>query len=158
MNPIRTILVPVDFRPSSEAALDEAVRYAHALGAEITLLHVQPFALSDVPEELFYPSANTSVRMRTSTLKRLSNLAESRRSAGVPIQVELREGIAWDEIIGAADRLNADLIVIGAHEDTGLTRRLLGNVADRVARTARVPVMTVRASVARERRTEYASR
>jgi nucleotide-binding universal stress UspA family protein len=155
MAPIRTILVPVDFDAPSEAALEQAVRLARALGAKIKLLHVLRFALTDV-DEVFYKSPNASVRRRTSALKRLADITE-RFSRDVPIESELREGIAWDEIVGAATQLEADLIVMGMRPRHGVARGFRGSVAERVIRAARVPVMTVHASSA-EGRKEFATR
>jgi nucleotide-binding universal stress UspA family protein len=156
MDVIRTILVPVDFDSSSGAALEHAVRLARALGAKIKLLHVVPFALSDVSDELFYAQPNASIRNRTNALKRLGDIAEKYRD--IPITSEIREGIAWDEIVGAAQQEEADLIIVGTHGRHGVVRGLLGSVAERVVRASPVPVMTVRASIAPEERTEFASR
>ena len=157
MDAIRTILVPVDFDSSSEAALEQAVRLARAFGARIKLLHVLPFSLSDVSAELFYAGPNTSVRLRTAALKNLGDLGDRFRR-NVTIDHEIREGIAWDEIVGAATQLEADLIVMGTHGRRGGLRGLLGSVAERVVRVSSVPVMTVRASVASPERREFASR
>ena len=49
-----------------------------------------------------------------------------------------------EEIVSAAGRERADLIVIGTHGRGGLDRALLGSVADRVIRLAPCPVVTVR--------------
>jgi nucleotide-binding universal stress UspA family protein len=157
MDAIRTILVPVDFDSSSDAALEQAVRLARAFGARIKLLHVLAFALSDVDSELFYAGPNTSVRLRTGALKGLADIAERYRDQ-VVIEHEIREGIAWDEIVGAATQLDADLIVMGTHGRKGGFRGLLGSVAERVVRASSVPVMTVRATVSPTERREFASR
>ena len=145
MEPIKTILVPVDFDAPSEAALDTAIRFAKNLGAKITLLHVEPFRLGDVPEGVFYEGPNASSRARATALVELGKLAERKATSGVAIGVELREGIAYDEILGAARQLNAELIVMGTHGRSGIARGLLGSVAEHVLRGSTVPVMTVRA-------------
>ncbi len=145
MEPIKTILVPVDFDQPSEAALDTAIRFAKNLGATITLLHVEPFNLTDVPEGVFFEGPNASTRARSDARAELSRLVQSKAESGITITSELREGIAWDEILGAARRLGADLIVMGTHGRKGLSRGLLGGVAEQVLRSAHVPVMTIRA-------------
>jgi nucleotide-binding universal stress UspA family protein len=145
MEPIKTILVPVDFDGPSEAALDTALRFARNLEAKVILLHVEPFKLADVPEDVFYEGPNASSRARTNAMAALSALAESRASSGIAIKTELREGIAWDEILGATRSLKADMIVMGTHGRKGLTRGILGSVAEHVLRNAKVPVMTIRA-------------
>jgi nucleotide-binding universal stress UspA family protein len=158
MKPIRTILVPLDFDASSAAALNEALRLAKQLGSRIVLIHVVPFALSDVDEDLFYATPNTSARNRTNAYKKMTDLIASLSEWGLDIVAEQREGIAWDEIVGAAARLEADLIVIGARPRTGLQRGLMGSVAERVVRASPVPVLTVRANAAQEERREFAAR
>ena len=55
----------------------------------------------------------------------------------------LLEGIAAEEIVRAARRRHADLIVIGTQGRSGLTRLLVGSVASRVIARATCPVMTV---------------
>ncbi len=56
----------------------------------------------------------------------------------------LLEGVADDQIIRAARRRKADLIVIGTHGRMGLARLFLGSVASRVVAGAKCPVLTVR--------------
>jgi nucleotide-binding universal stress UspA family protein len=148
MKPIRTILVPVGFDPVSEAALDEAVGLAKQLGARVVLFHVVPFALSDVPEGLFYRAPNTSHRQRTEGRGKLANMLESRKGSGVEMRAEMGEGIAWDAILGAIRQHEADLVVLGTRGRNGLPRGIMGSVAERVVRTSPVPVMTVRANPA----------
>jgi nucleotide-binding universal stress UspA family protein len=144
MEPIKTILVPVDFDGPSEAALDTAIRFAKNLGSKIVLLHVEPFKLADVPAGVFYEGHNASSRARSNALAELSRLEQSKASSGIAITSEVREGIAWDEILGAARRLSADMIVMGTHGRKGLSRGILGSVAEHVVRGAHVPVMTIR--------------
>ena len=54
-------------------------------------------------------------------------------------------GLAYKFRLDAIDKERADMVVMGTHGRTGLNHWLLGSVAERVVRTARVPVMTVRA-------------
>ena len=53
-------------------------------------------------------------------------------------------GIPYDEILAAAARIDASLIVLGTHGRTGLDRILFGSTAERVVRSASCPVLTVR--------------
>ncbi|MFI5303113.1 MAG: universal stress protein, partial [Polyangiales bacterium] len=65
------------------------------------------------------------------------------RRPKVEVQVALRQGRAWSEIGAAAQELGADLVVMGTHGRKGADRALLGSVAEKVLRTASVPVLTV---------------
>ena len=59
-------------------------------------------------------------------------------------QVLLKVGEPWEEIIDAASRLDAGLIVMGTHGRRGLPRAILGSVAEKVVRLSAVPVLTIR--------------
>jgi nucleotide-binding universal stress UspA family protein len=63
---------------------------------------------------------------------------------GVNISVVLNVGIAWERILEVAQMVDAGLIVMGTHGRRGVARAVLGSVAERVVRLARVPVLTVR--------------
>ena len=68
--------------------------------------------------------------------------------AGSPAKVRARglllEGVAHDQIVRAARRKKADLLVLGTHGRTGVARFFLGSVAGRVVASAPCPVLTVR--------------
>ena len=60
----------------------------------------------------------------------------------------LRAGVPWEEVIGAASQVKADLIIMGTHGRRGLDRALLGSVAEKVVRMSTIPVLTVHAKSA----------
>ena len=64
-------------------------------------------------------------------------------SRGVAVHVKLLEGNPADAIIERAEALHALMIVLGTHGRGGFRRFLLGSTAERVVRTATVPVLTV---------------
>lgn len=64
---------------------------------------------------------------------------------GVPIVCELRAGEPAGEVTRLVDELGSDLVVVGTHGRRGLTRALLGSVAEAIIRTSPVPVLAVRA-------------
>jgi nucleotide-binding universal stress UspA family protein len=63
--------------------------------------------------------------------------------AAIEVAVEVQIGLPAPEIVRAATRLPADLVVIGTHGTTGFEHLMLGSVAEKVLRTSRVPVLTV---------------
>jgi universal stress protein E len=67
---------------------------------------------------------------------------------GIAATPHLSEGPAAPAIVGLAERLGADLIVMGTRGHTGLRHVLLGSVAERTLRHAPCSVMTVKASSA----------
>lgn len=146
-DPIRPtrILVPTDFSPGAEAALDWAQALGAAFGAEVILLHVLDLsiaALAGLPSSMaMVPAAGELLdRIRVETDDEMRRLA-----ARVPGARSLvREGSPRAVILEAARETGAQLIVMGTHGRTGLTHVFFGSVAEHVIRHSRVPVLTVR--------------
>jgi nucleotide-binding universal stress UspA family protein len=126
--PVREILCATDFSASSEAATRVALDYARHFGARLHLLHVA------------WAGADPKVPPLLEGLK-------EEAARGVPILTAVESGAPAARIVQYAERHGIDLIVLGTHGRTGVTRALLGSVAERVVRTAPCPVLTV----ARER-------
>ena len=140
---IKRILVPIDFSSCAEQALEEAVRIAQQLGAQIDLLHVIQW-----PVHYEYPAASEDYRrlleeMRDRSTEKLGAIGE--RVTGQQIEATTRtvEGLAPDEIVESAEELGSDLIVMGTRGRTGLDHLLLGSVAERTIRDAPCPVLAV---------------
>jgi nucleotide-binding universal stress UspA family protein len=145
----KTILCPIDFSASCERVLDVAVHVAQGEGARLKLLHVTDGhgVLSDaarvVPEE-GAPPVGIAAYARETALRMLERCAEPLRARGVPVDCVYAAGPVVPSILEAIDDLGADLVVMGTHGRTGLAHVLLGSVAERVLREAKVPVLTVR--------------
>ncbi|MBI2015439.1 MAG: universal stress protein [Candidatus Rokubacteria bacterium] len=146
MRRFRRILHATDFSTASAPAFAEALALARQERAELRLVHVM------TPPALFledsYLSARTfremQSRARRAVEDRLARLRARARRAGVRAGADVREGVPADEIIRAARRRRADLIVVGTHGRSGFARAVLGSVAARVVTLARCPVLTVR--------------
>ena len=123
----RQILVATDFSDRAEAALAVAVQYARALGATLHVFHV--FSAAEVE------------------VTRLLADAAARAGADVPVTVSGAGGDPAEEILRYAAGHPIDLIVVGTHGRTGVSRVLLGSMAERVMRGARCPVLVVPAPV-----------
>jgi nucleotide-binding universal stress UspA family protein len=141
---IRKILVPVDFSDASRRALDEAIGFAKAFGAELELLHCFQF----LPEivELYGVETPRSFESDVSEAarKRLQEWSESARARGVAVSPHLAmQNIPSDEIVERAGALGVDWIVMGTKGLSGIKHVLLGSVAEKVVRLAPCPVLTV---------------
>jgi nucleotide-binding universal stress UspA family protein len=139
------LLVPTDFSAGSERAWSLARRLAERLGAELVLVHV----LVEAPLYSEGPFSMKRARdvfdaARAWAVNTLGEWTASAAAAGLSVRWVVRTGVPYEEIVGAATRERADLIVIGTHGRGGLDRALLGSVADRVIRLAPCPVVTVR--------------
>ena len=147
---IKHILCPIDFSEFSRHAFDRAVAIATGAGASVTAVHVAP--IQTVP---FYPyreprgveALMLSEGDRDKLLAELKRFLAIDESIGVPLACEVLDAPnVHHEILALADRLHADLIVMGTHGRSGFQRLLLGSVTEKVLRTARAPVLTVGAA------------
>lgn len=140
---LRSILVPTDFSPLAQQAIQFAASLATALGARITLVTVVvPLAYPDTDYfPLVMPEEQTASQVK-SHLERVP-VEESLDPALFTAPV-VRVGVAFDEIIAAAREMKADLIAMATHGFTGVQRFWLGSTAERVVRHADCPVLVIR--------------
>jgi universal stress protein A len=146
---IQRILVPTDFSPASDIALQYAIDMAERLGSQIHLLHVvddASFAIA-YPDGVYVPAVpelreqlvqEASDHLKTSTDRCLT--------AGVTTSREVLVGPPARVIAQTAASRGTDLIVMGTHGRGVFAHLLLGSVAERVVRTAPCAVLTVRDS------------
>lgn len=145
MFPIRHIVFPTDFSDFARQALDRAASLAKGNDAELTVVHVlQPITqVASIPVgDMTLP--NIDERLREVALDGLSTLATALTDDGVKVSTVLREGRPADEILAVAEERGADLIVISTHGRTGLSRMLVGSVAEQVIRAGPCPVLVWR--------------
>ena len=139
MSEWRRICCPVDFSPSSRAAVAEAVSLARSVGGEILLLHVRPSA--GIPGGTpFAPPEHAEPADPAHLLEEWT--AEAQRT--VPTTSVEVSGDAATEIARFAAEFRCDLLVMGTHGRTGLRHLALGSVAEAVVRTAPCSVLVVR--------------
>ena len=140
---LRTILHPTDFSPAAEEAFQLAGSLARDHGARLIVLHVSPpLPATEFPVDL--PDDNEAYREKIwEEFHRLE--AIDPRVREVRLECKFVEGEPVGEILRLAEAIGCDLIVMGTHGRTGLTRLLMGSVAEHVLRKAPCPVLTVRA-------------
>lgn len=140
--PIRHILVPHDFSETAERALGFALDLGRRLGARLTILHTYEIATYGFAEA---PSVSEELTEQIESAARSALDAVQARAckSGLDVTGVLRRGSPWREIIAFAKESKADLVAMGTHGRRGLSRVLLGSVAERVVRTSPCPVLTV---------------
>lgn len=141
---IKSILVPLDYSPSSRKALDYAAAVAKQFKAKLTLLHVvEPVATADFGAAFpLVMEDNQLMSAAKSELERVVNAAGIPRSAVEKVLV--RFGRSFHEIAEAARTRKVDLIILSTHGYTGLKHALMGSTTERVVRHAPCPVLVVR--------------
>ncbi len=144
----KTILVPTDFSPLAEQALDYAIELASKLDATVQVLHVIGIPALGVPELGLAVASTVIDQIVADSTKSLDRLITARKDKAKLAEPILRTGDARDVILHVAEELHADLIIMATHGRRGVARALLGSVAEMVVRTSPVPVLTVRAKKA----------
>lgn len=143
MKDLRNIVVATDFSDLADHALDEAVELAEKFGAAITLVHSYEIPVYGFPDGILVAPSDVTAQIQLASQKQLADSVARHKASKVPITPILRMGAPWDEINSAAAETGAGLIVIGTHGRRGISRALLGSVAERVIRTATLPVLVV---------------
>ncbi|MBT8492345.1 MAG: universal stress protein [Deltaproteobacteria bacterium] len=146
---IDKIIVAIDFSRHSEAAVSQALKVARGIGAELILLHVGLMPDQIQFDDSVAPTAVTEYqRLAKAHLdvdrEKLSQLHDRISGQGVTVSKLFRDGHPDEAIIEAAADTGAKMIVVGTHGRTGFRRLALGSVAQRVVRTASVPVLVAR--------------
>jgi universal stress protein A len=141
----QSILVPLDFSPLSETALQRACEIAEQFGSKLTLLHavepiVSPAEYTVVPLEM----ADVNVQLLGEHKTRLTAIQDRLLEDGLDCQVEVKLGKPWQVITDEAKNIMCDLIVIATHGRTGAKHFLMGSTAERVVQHAPCSVLVVR--------------
>jgi nucleotide-binding universal stress UspA family protein len=135
---MQIILHPTDYSERSDYAFRIACSLARDYQAKLVLLHVALRSVTIEGEAAIAPRSEEYFQEELVKLERVSV------PAGIRVERFVREGDPSGEILRAAQFTNADLIVMGTHGRTGLSRVLMGSVAEQVVRKAPCPVLTVR--------------
>src|SRR5437762_5616933 len=142
--PLRRLVYATDLADGSEAGLEFSIRLARGLDAHLTVVHVvQPLdaALGGVETAAFMPNYLDEVRAQAA--ERLNRLVALVSDGRVPITTVITEGVPYESINNLAVEQKADLVVINLQGKGRLERALLGTTAERVIRTATVPVLSL---------------
>ncbi len=142
MTCIRRIAHPTDLSPISQNALAWAIHLAKENQAELLLIHVlpPPAPIYEV-ESVLPPQAKSA----------MSELKRKIKKENVSVKRLFLKGTTSidKQIVQATKTLQADLIVMGTHGRTGVSRLFTGSVASRVIARAHCPVLVVRGQSAR---------
>ena len=140
------ILVPVDGSQTSDSALNEAIRFAQQHNSMLKLVHVVEAARFFDAEQVIDYAALQEMAQRSGT-QVLEHAMEAVKQAGLTVETDLLESDGQrveNMIVDEAKRWMADLIVIGTHGRSGVSRLLFGSVAEGVVRGAHTPILLIR--------------
>ena len=144
MAKIRKIVVPTDFSEASRKVIAHASAMASSHGAEILLLHAIPptvYPTYRMSRNRGFP--NMSEQMESSARARLEEF-EKQLGTHLNARLFVRTGEPFREVAKLVEEEQADLIAIATHGHTGIKHAILGSTAEKIVRSASVPVLTIR--------------
>lgn len=140
------ILLAIDGSAHAQAAVDEVARRPWPTGSIIRVLTViQPYTPPATEFVLAGATFEDIRQQQAATAAEITErAAQSLKKTGLSTETSVREGDPRSSIVDEADEWGADLIVVGSHGRTGLTRWLLGSVAQAIVGHASCSVEVVR--------------
>jgi nucleotide-binding universal stress UspA family protein len=134
------ILIATDGSPASADAVNEGLRLADHLNAEVGLIYViNTKAMAGVGTADIGPQQALD-EFREDGKHLLRDLAQT---AGRSIALFQPEGEPAEEILKAADEWRANMIVVGTHGRTGVMHLLMGSVAEELLKRSNLPLLVV---------------
>ncbi|MGD8387155.1 MAG: universal stress protein [Desulfobacteraceae bacterium] len=147
MLPFRRILAPTDFSEPSLSGLRAAGELARENDADLLLIHVvapvRSIPPTGPPVHSGFEMSSVMEELEEAALESLDGMVEERTREGIRARGQVVQGNPAEEIAAAAERENADVIVIATHGWTGWRRFVFGSVAEKVVRLASCPVLTI---------------
>lgn len=140
------ILLPIDFSPSSDAALEVAADLAGHFKAELYLVNVIPFFPATtfpdfVPEESFVREARSYAEGHLAKF----HAALAARGIKASTTVEVGNDIVGN-IMQVIEREHVDLVIISTHGITGWHPLVFGSIAEKVVKLVRCPLLLLRSA------------
>jgi len=136
----KNIVLAYDGSKFSNKALQEAISLAKSSGGNLLIL-----SIVDITDEFESEAPGLTDKMTGKLLKLAQKALEKAVAAGVKTKVEVHVGDAYEMIAEISKKKKADIIVMGSHGRTGLTRLLMGSVTSRVIGHAPCSVLVVKA-------------
>ncbi|HEY5719077.1 MAG TPA: universal stress protein [Gammaproteobacteria bacterium] len=142
---LKTILVPVDFSVHASQALETATELAKTFKAKLHLLHCCQLnvGVNSAYGLMVPPSFDREIR--DAAARRLAEWRDRVTAQKVEAETEISAASPTEAIASTAERIGADLIVIGTRGLSGIKHVMVGSVAERTVRNANCPVLTVKA-------------
>ncbi len=138
------ILLPIDFSPSSQAALELAADLAHHFHAKLHLVHVVPFfPTTTLPD--FVPEASFLNEESASAEQHLAKCHKALAARGIEAtsSVEVGNDIAGN-IMEVVEREHIDMVVISTHGISGWHPLVFGSIAEKVVKLVQCPLLLLR--------------
>ncbi len=138
----KNILVPTDGSEYTKAAVKKAMELAKLAGGKITALYVlDQTILTNMPMDTAVMNVYNTLEKEGKTA--VDYVRDLGAQEGVEVELSIKEGTPFKVILDESPKY--DIIVMGTLGRTGMSKLLMGSVAERVVRASQCPVMVVRA-------------
>ncbi len=138
------ILVPLDGSSLSERAVRHAEEIARRTRCEILLMQAVTLPMPVVPEAVLVVDDKWLAEAKKDASRYLEGIAAPLREEGIAVRTVVDERPPADAILHVAEREEVDLVVMSSHGRGGLSRLLMGSVAESVFRATPRTVMLVK--------------
>ncbi|MDR9380422.1 MAG: universal stress protein [Natronomonas sp.] len=144
-----SILLPTDASAGMDRAIDHAIDIADRYDATLHVLYIVDTDTysSYSGDEYVHEFEGLESALEQAGEEAIESIVEAANAAGVETTAVVRHGVPHEEILAYADEADIGLTVIGSKDRPGEYRRLLGSVAERVARMTERPVTVVKTPV-----------
>lgn len=139
------ILVATDGSAAAMVAVKKGVDLAKATGAEVLGVYVvDELAVANAVRLFGADKEDLERKLQTGGEEAVSDLRRIAEEAGVPVETVVTFGVPANSIIELAKEKGVDMIVMGGHGQSGVTKFIIGSVVKNVLYRATVPVLVVR--------------
>ncbi|NTW46595.1 MAG: universal stress protein [Chlorobaculum sp.] len=141
---IKSILCPIDFSDASKNAYRYACEFAKSMGSKVALLNViepRPIA-ADMSLNYIPLEEDLAAAAREDFIP----MVDEAKAAGIDVSADVMIGMPAETILQQIADLDVSMLIMGSHGKTGLSRLLMGSVAEAVVRKANIPVLIVKAN------------
>lgn len=141
MEEYNRIIIPTDGSEENDEVVEEGLYLARMLGSKVKVLFVvDTGSLSGLPPDDMITTLEGQIETKANEI--LDDIEERADNWGIPFQRSIQKGAPSEIIISEAEE--NELIVMGHHTRSGLSRLLTGSTAQKVIRKADCPVMVIR--------------
>lgn len=150
---MKKVIIALDYDPSSRKVAEQGYALAKAMGAKVTLLHI-------ITDQVYYSSVgyssmmgfNNSMQLGSIQIDSIATVKKAAQHfldktkehlADESIETVLNDGAISDSILDEAEKLNANIIVLGTHSRKWLDTILVGSVAESVLKNSTIPLFII---------------
>jgi len=141
----KRILIATDGSDKSKKAAEEGIELAKALGAQVVALNVvNEVVIASAVRQLGSDRKEVETKLKAAGGKAVDDIKAMGTKAGVGVDTIVRIGAPANAVIDVAESEKTDLIIMGSHGESGVSKLLIGSVVQKVLYWATIPVLVVR--------------